>query len=156
MGVSGSGKTTIGKKLAGKLQLPFYDADDFHPKSNIKKMESAIPLDDRDRKPWLELLAEKMLTWENNGGAVLACSALKESYRKLLDQNPKVHVRFIYLKGSKELIADRIRNRDSHFMPEELLQSQFDALEEPENAIVINIDTDPDELADRIVSYYSK
>jgi len=108
MGVSGSGKTLIGKKLSKSTDLPFYDADDFHPQANIEKMKSGIPLNDDDRRPWLESLADHMKKWDSKGGAILGCSALKKSYRDLLRNRSKVPVRTIYLKGSKSLIAQRL------------------------------------------------
>lgn len=150
MGVSGAGKTLIGSRLAKKLGQPFYDADDFHPESNVKKMSAGEPLNDRDRLPWLQQMARQMPKWEQRGGAVLACSALKASYRKLLSP-PGIPVRFIYLNGSKELIAKRMAGRDGHFMPESLLDSQFEALEEPTDAIFISIDKTPEEIVGEIL-----
>jgi carbohydrate kinase (thermoresistant glucokinase family) len=149
MGVSSSGKTLIGSKLAGKLGLPFYDADDFHPPKNVEKMESGKPLNDQDRMPWLRALQQKKTEWEQAGGAVLACSALKKSYRTILSPQ-NAPVRFIYLKGSKELIARRMEQRSDHFMPEELLDSQFEALEEPARAITADIDQTPEEIVSSI------
>lgn len=147
MGVSGAGKTVIGRKLADKLDIPFYDADDFHPPRNIEKMESGLPLNDRDRKPWLLKLADKIRRWENEGGAVLACSALKEHYRKLLTSRcPRDCTRFIYLKGDANLIAERLARRSDHFMPGKLLDSQFEALEEPEDALTVSIEQNPEEI----------
>ncbi len=151
MGVSGSGKTLIGTKLAEGLKLPFFDADDFHPEENVAKMESGDPLNDRDRLPWLQEMARNMVDWEQNGGAVLACSALKESYRKLLSP-PGIPVQFIFLKGTKELIAGRMAERSDHFMPESLLESQFKTLEEPQNAITISIDQSPEEIVNKIIN----
>lgn len=130
MGVSGSGKTHVGKLLAEALSLPFYDADDFHPLSNVAKMEQGNSLTDADRMPWLAILAGKISEWNAQGGAVLACSALKESYRVQLSENYTANVRFAYLQGSKELILNRMLARD-HFFPPELLDSQFADLEEP-------------------------
>ena len=130
MGVSGSGKTHVGKLLAEVLSLPFYDADDFHPPSNVAKMEQGNPLTDADRTPWLAILADKIQAWNTQGGAVLACSALKERYRVQLSANYTADVRFAYLQGSKELILNRMLARD-HFFPPELLDSQFADLEEP-------------------------
>lgn len=150
MGVSGAGKTLIGSGLAKKLGIAFYDADDFHPQENVGKMSSGQPLTDRDRLPWLQLIARQMTGWEQTGGAVLACSALKESYRTLLSP-PGIPVRFIYLKGSRELVARRISGREEHFMPESLLDSQFDTLEEPLNALAVSIDQPPDKIVDEIL-----
>ena len=127
MGVSGSGKSTIGKLLSTHFNIPFFDADDYHPPSNIEKMSQGNPLTDADRLPWLESL--KALLQEQKEGAVLACSALKESYRKVLETADSVH--WIYLKGSMELIQSRMRERNDHFMKSSMLASQFEALEEP-------------------------
>ena len=154
MGVSGCGKTTIGKLLAKQLNLPFYDADNFHPQSNIKKMEQRIPLNDEDRKPWLEILSEQISEWNQTGGAVLACSALKKSYRDLIGKshvNGAGKVKFIYLKGSKEMIYDRLKEREGHYMPPELLNSQFEDLEEPKHAITVNIDQKPETIVQNIL-----
>ena len=106
MGVSGSGKTTVGKLLSKKLNLPFYDADDFHPAANIEKMAEGIPLNDNDRWPWLDKLGKLLKSWEANGGAILACSALKEKYRKRLTTVSKETLQFIYLSGSFNLIKE--------------------------------------------------
>jgi 6-phosphogluconate dehydrogenase len=130
MGVSGSGKTTVGRALAKALNIPFYDADDYHPSDNVAKMKAGQPLTDTDRRPWLEDLAKHIQHWCETGGGVLACSALKESYRQIL-LSSGVPVQWIYLKGDLEMIQQRIQLRSGHFMPASLLQSQFDALEEP-------------------------
>ncbi len=137
MGVSGCGKTTIGKVLAKELLIPFYDGDDFHPKENIKKMTSGIPLTDSDRFPWLEILANKIIEWSNNDGAVLACSSLKKNYRQILQTNSDL-VQFVHLKANKELIINRLKKRTDHYMPVTLIDSQFEALEEPSDAITID------------------
>lgn len=152
MGVSGAGKTLIGQKLADQLGIPFYDGDNFHPEENVRKMASGSPLNDNDRKPWLETLAKNIKKWEQKGGVVLACSALKKSYRKLLVKEDPDNVQFIYLKGRMSLIAERITGRTDHFMPEELLESQFEALEEPEDAITVSVDQTPDEIINFIIS----
>ncbi len=160
MGVSGSGKTHVGKLLAEALSLPFYDADDFHPPSNVAKMERGNPLNDADRMPWLAILANKITEWNAQGGAVLACSALKESYRVQLSVNYTADVRFAYLQGSKELILNRMLARD-HFFPPELLDSQFADLEEPtastvdldgpERAITVSSKQLPEVMVEEIV-----
>ena len=151
MGVSGSGKSTIGSNLAEKLHLPYFDADDYHPIENVKKMSSGKPLNDDDRQPWLEILSDKIAEWNQTGGAVLACSALKESYRSILQSKSK-NIQFVYLKGDRDLILDRMKKRSGHYMPPELLDSQFDALEEPENTIKVSIEPSPEEIVERIVS----
>ena len=152
MGVSGSGKSTIGKKLAAKLNMPYEDADDFHPESNVKKMESGQSLNDEDRQPWLESLADLLADHEEKG-LVLACSALKESYRKTLNSRLTVPATIVYLKGTYELIFERMQNRKDHFMPTGLLQSQFRTLEEPDHAIIISIDQTIDEIVDDILDH---
>lgn len=150
MGVSGCGKTTVGKLLAEKQELPFYDADDFHPIRNIQKMKSGIPLTDEDRKPWLEQLNLKLKEWQKNKGAVLACSALKENYRKILSSGIQNLV-WVFLSGSRDLIAYRMKNRSAHYMPPELLDSQFADLEEPGYGIKISIDNKPEIIVEKIV-----
>lgn len=154
MGVSASGKTLIGSKLSERLELPFYDADNFHPDENVQKMQSGTPLNDRDRLPWLQLLARSMVDWEQNGGAVLACSALKKSYRSLLSP-PGIPVVFIHLQGSKKVIGDRMAERTGHYMPEELLDSQFDALEPPHDAITVSVDKTPEQIIEEILGRLS-
>lgn len=151
MGVSGCGKTTIGKQLAKQLKLPYYDADDFHPTSNIDKMRQGIPLNDVDRFPWLTQLANNMKTWDELGGAVLSCSALKESYRTVLASESK-NVTWIYLKGSYEIIHSRLKQRVGHYMKTDLLQSQFDTLEEPNYGIHVNIENTPEQILAYITS----
>lgn len=152
MGVSGAGKTLIGRKLSAKLEIPFYDGDDFHPPENVSKMKSGQPLNDDDRWPWLEKLACKISEWNQEGDAILACSALKKRYRELLkSHSAEDSVVFIYLKGPATLIADRIENRSNHFMPEELLESQFETLEEPDQCITVSINQSPEEIVNFII-----
>ena len=149
MGVSGSGKSTIGKLLAEELDIPFFDGDDYHPEANIQKMSEGKPLNDEDRQGWLERLNE--LAKENTTkGAVIVCSALKKKYRRLLESGLN-NSRFVFLNGSFELISKRLKNRDGHFMPTDLLKSQFDTLEEPENAINVSIDQTPKAIVSDIV-----
>lgn len=149
MGVSGSGKTTVGKGLAKHFSLPFFDADDFHPEANIEKMNRGIPLNDNDRWPWLTKL--NSLLKDNLGkGCILACSALKASYRYRLTNGFETEVQLVYLKGSYDVIYQRMVMRESHFMPAELLQSQFDALEEPKNALVLDCDQSLEEMIGKI------
>ena len=139
MGVSGSGKSVVGIELGKQLDWPFYDADDFHSEENKKKMHAGRPLTDEDRLPWLNTLAELIQKHiEMQEHMILACSALKDTYRTTLDVNPVC--RFVYLKGSFELIKKRMENRKGHFFNLELLQSQFDTLEEPEKGLVVDID----------------
>ena len=150
MGVSGTGKTTIGKLLSSALHLPFYDGDDYHPEVNITKMASGKPLDDDDRLGWLVALNE-LLTSKNNTGAIVACSALKNAYRTILSKGLEESLHFVYLKGSFEEVKSRMERRKGHFMPLELLKSQFDTLEEPNNAITVSILGTPDEIVQEIL-----
>jgi gluconokinase len=154
MGVSGAGKSTIAALLAGRLGWTYEDADWFHPPHNVEKMHSGQPLTDEDRWPWLEGMAAWIEATRAAGGhGVLACSALKQSYRRVLCGGCG-DVRLVYLKGDRELIARRITMRHGHFMPPALLDSQFAALEEPtkeEQAIVVSIDARPHEVVERIL-----
>lgn len=151
MGVSGCGKSTIGKLLANDLGIPFFDGDDFHSEENISKMHSGQALNDSDRKGWLERLNVLALEHQSKG-AVIACSALKEKYRNLLSHKLEEEVSFIYLKGSFDEIHARLQNRKEHFMPAALLQSQFDALEIPRNAIEVPVALKPEEQVKIILS----
>lgn len=152
MGVSGAGKTLIGQKLSAKLDIPFFDGDNFHPPENVAKMKSGNPLQDEDRRPWLNTLAKKIEEWNKQGDAILACSALKKSYRELLKSHcSEDSIVFIYLKGPAPLIAKRLENRSNHFMPEELLESQFETLEEPDQCITVPIDQTPEEIVNFII-----
>ena len=139
MGVSGCGKTTVGRLLAEELGWPFYDGDDFHPPANVEKMRAGIPLDDNDRDGWLTSL-QHLIRQKIDAGqdAILACSALKQKYRDRLQQNRPDAVRFVYLKGDFVFIQRRLQNR-RHFMNPNLLQSQFDTLEEPAEGLVADI-----------------
>ena len=149
MGVTGSGKTTVGKALAESLHWLFADADDFHPPSNVAKMRAGIPLNDADRAPWLAALRTQIDEWLHAGAnAVLACSALKESYRQKLVVTSDVPV--VYLRGSRELIAERLKERHGHYMDPNLLPSQFATLEEPQGALVVDVDASVAEIVSRI------
>jgi gluconokinase len=154
MGVSGSGKSTVGALLAARLQWEFADADWFHSAANIDKMHAGIPLTDDDRWPWLAAMAAWIEELRRNGAhGVLACSALKRRYRDVL-RGGREDVRFAYLEGEEKLIARRLAARHEHFMPPALLRSQFDALEAPgadENPITVPIEAPPGEIAARIV-----
>jgi gluconokinase len=155
MGVSGSGKSTVGGLLASRLHWEFEDADWFHPASNIEKMHEGLPLTDEDRGPWLAAIATWIdATRQSTGHGVIACSALKRRYRDVLigDRND---VRLVYLRGDESVIARRIATRHEHFMPPKLLHSQFEALEEPgpgEFPIVVSIEPPPREIVARVVS----
>lgn len=150
MGVSGSGKTTLGKLLAEKTGFQFADADDFHPQSNIAKMATGIPLTDEDRLPWLKRLRD-LCAEKKNEGLVLACSALKQSYRQILASRTGSDMHWVYLNGDASLISERMKKRN-HFMPASLLKSQFEALEPPKNAIQLEIKNPPEILVGLVVN----
>jgi gluconokinase len=137
MGPAGSGKTTVGELLAAQLKWEFADADNFHPPANIEKMSHGIPLHDEDRIPWLHAIRDAMLQWDAQGkNVVLACSALKRSYRQRLQINS--NVKLVYLKGSYQLLRERLRARKGHYAGEQILAGQFADLEEPEDAVTID------------------
>lgn len=143
MGVTGSGKTTVGKLLAEQLHWQFADADDFHSAANKEKMSRGLGLTDAERGPWLESIHQTMLGWEKSGqNAVLACSALKQAYRELLSEN--VNTKFVYLRGTAELILERLGHRKGHYATGELVASQFAALEEPKEAYIVDIAASPE------------
>ena len=145
MGASGSGKTTVGQLLAAQLGWEFADGDDFHSVANVEKMRNGIPLTDADRSSWLEALRALITGWITAGkNAVLACSALKQSYREILRVAPEV--RIVYLKGTPRLLQQRLHARVGHFMTERMLQSQLATLEEPEEAIIVDIARSPEEI----------
>lgn len=149
MGVTGAGKTTVGKLLAGQLGWEFDDADSFHSAKNIQKMSQGIPLDDADRGPWLEAMREAITGWvAEKKNSVLACSALKRVYRQKLAVDASV--KFVYLKGSYELIAKRLHERHGHFATEQILADQFANLEEPEDAVTVDVDQSPEEIVREI------
>nr|WP_299167296.1 gluconokinase [uncultured Allomuricauda sp.] len=151
MGVSGTGKSTIGKLLSNTLEIPFFDGDDFHPKENIEKMEAGNPLNDDDRKGWLIRL-NTLAKEHKSTGAIIACSALKESYRDILLEGMENHLGFVHLEGSFELIKSRLKSRKGHFMPLKLLQSQFDVLEVPTEAITVSVSLTPNQIIREITN----
>jgi gluconokinase len=149
MGVSGAGKTTVGQLLASQLGWDFADADDYHPPANVEKMRTGIPLTDADRAPWLEALHALITAWiAMQKNAVLACSALKRAYRDSLQIAPEVQV--VYLKGTPELLHQRLHSRHGHFMTEQMLESQLATLEEPDDAAAVNVDRSPAEIVTEI------
>src|SRR5215813_11410351 len=150
MGVAAAGKTTIGKILAQRLGWEFADADDFHSQQNKEKLRRGIPLTDGDREPWLKAIHEAMVGWvAEKRNLVLACSALKERYREALDVGPAMRV--VHLKGSYQLISERLAKRTGHFVSPALLASQFETLEEPEEAVVVDVSATSEEIVERIV-----
>jgi gluconokinase len=152
MGVSGSGKTTIGESLAQALGWKYLDADDFHPKANVDKMAAGIPLDDADRRPWLERINLELRAADaQKQSLVLGCSALKQAYRDLLRQGIG-DFRTVYLKGSHALIQSRVESRRHRYMPASLLKSQFATLEEPRDALIVDISGTADEAVAEIRS----
>jgi gluconokinase len=151
MGVVGAGKTTVGRLLAQRLGWDFADADDFHPRENVEKIRRGIPLSDEDRRPWLERLRGEITAWSAaKRNVVLACSALKERYRQELAVGPEV--KFVYLKGSPDLIRRRLQTRYGHFAGEQILASQFADMEEPQTAITVNIDQPLEKIVTEILS----
>jgi gluconokinase len=145
MGVTGSGKTTVGKLLAQELSWEYADGDDFHSAANVEKMRQGIPLTDADRAPWLLAIRNAIVGWiAKHKNVVLACSALKRSYRKELQAGPEV--KLVYLKGSREMIAERLRARHGHFATEKILDGQFRDLEEPDDAITVDVSPAPEEI----------
>ncbi len=148
MGVSGAGKTSVGQALASAIGGRFVDGDDFHPPANVDKMRRGLALDDDDRAAWLDRIAGFITDHDGTAPLVVACSALKRRYRRHLGRQG---YRLVYLKGSPDVIATRMKNRQGHFMPAALLDSQFAALEEPQEAIVVDIDQPVAAIVARIV-----
>jgi len=151
IGPMGCGKTTVGKLLAEKLGWKFEDGDDFHPAENVKKMAAGIPLTDKDRLPWLHILNKRMKTsLSRNESGIVACSALRESYRQALGIDQKTIIS-IFLKGTPELLRERINNRIHPFMDNNLLSSQLEALETPQSGITVDISAPPEEIVKTIL-----
>ncbi|CAL2061285.1 decarboxylating NADP(+)-dependent phosphogluconate dehydrogenase [Tenacibaculum sp. 190524A05c] len=155
MGVSGCGKSTIGNSLSQKMKIPFIDADDFHPKANIEKMSQGEALTDKDRLPWLQALNAELKTKGESDGAILACSALKEEYRKILSDNITT-IQWVFLEGGFDLIKNRIEARSNHFMDATLLQSQFDTLEIPNYGMKVSCEKSPEDITNEIIREMQK
>jgi len=152
MGVMGAGKTTVGQRLAQRLGCDFYDGDDYHPEANLEKMRRGIPLTDADRKPWL-FAVRSVIDRELSRGvdAVVTCSALRERYRRMLVGDRKA-VHLVHLKGPKDLIATRIKDRHPPDADPALLESQFETLEEPDDALVVDVAQSPEAVVDAILA----
>lgn len=151
MGVSGAGKTLIGRALARRLGWSFLDADDFHPGSNVDKMRGGTPLEPADRVAWLDAIRVALTTVQATAGnAVLACSALRHEFREALREGLSA-VRFVYLKADRELIRGRVSARNDHFMPASLVDSQFATLDEPQDALVIDASKTPEAIVEEIL-----
>jgi len=151
MGVAGSGKTTLGRLLATDLGWPFYDADDFHPQTNVAKMAAGTPLTDADRAPWLRALRTRIETsLAANENAIIGCSALKAAYRAILQPSAAEPIRLVYLRGSPALLAERLAGRAGHFMKPGMLASQLSTLEEPADAVIADIALPPAQLVAHI------
>lgn len=150
MGVSGCGKSTIGRMLANTLSLPFYDGDDYHPKKNIQKMSEGEPLNDKDRYSWLKAL-NKLGKEHQDKGAVIACSALKEKYRDIIEEDLDPLPIWIYMEGKYDVILERLEQRSEHFMPATLLRSQFDILEPPAKAVYVSAELEPETIIKQLL-----
>lgn len=147
MGVSGAGKTTVGRLLADRIGGLFIDGDDLHPQTNVEKMKQGVALSDADRWPWLDKVAKVIQEHGDTKPLIVACSTLRRRYRRRLGDN----FHLVYLKGTSKEIARRLQDRHDHFMPMSLLESQFEALEEPNNALVLDLDQPPHAIAEKIV-----
>ncbi len=153
IGVAGSGKTTVGRAIAEALGVDYFDADDFHPVENVSKMQRSIPLNDEDRKPWLNALHDKALSMREKG-AVITCSALKESYRQRLMQDMSHdEISWVVLQGDFDTIYERMSARLGHFMPTGLLQSQFETWENPSYGIHVDISQSVEEIIKEVINF---
>jgi len=152
MGVSGCGKTTVGELLAQQIGRPFYDGDDFHSAANVAKMAAGTPLTDADRHDWLATLATDFGQWEKAGGAVVACSALKESYRQTLQAGASLPISWVLLDGDPAVLRARITGRQGHYMKADMLDSQLATLERPAYGLHLDIKDTPAQLVQQIVA----
>ncbi|GAA4496461.1 gluconokinase [Hymenobacter ginsengisoli] len=151
MGVSGCGKTTVGELLAQRIGRPFYDGDDFHSAANVAKMAAGHPLTDADRAEWLATLAKDFGQWEAAGGAVVACSALKESYRQTLQAGASLPIGWVLLDGDPAVLRARLEGRQGHYMKADMLASQLATLERPSYGLKLNIEDTPEQLVQQII-----
>ena len=156
MGVSGSGKTTVGELLSKQIGVPFFDGDDFHPQANIDKMAAGTPLTDADRAGWLADLARHLGQWEQDQGAILACSSLKESYRTTLQAGVRNPVDWVFLTGSRALLLQRMEGRQGSYMKANMLDSQIRDLEVPAYGLHLDVADSPQQLVDRIAAWLPK
>ncbi|MDO6568858.1 gluconokinase [Alteromonas sp. 1_MG-2023] len=152
-GVSGTGKSTVGQTLAEQLGLPFIDADDFHPEVNKTKMQSGNPLTDEDRWPWLQTLASELASYEQQAGVVLACSALKESYRKVLAAHGTMTIKWVVLTGSFSLLSERLTARENHFFDGRLLENQLQTFELPDYGLKVDVSASVENIINKATAY---
>jgi len=152
-GVSGTGKSTVGQALGKQLSLPFIDADDFHPEVNKAKMQSGSPLTDDDRWPWLQTLAGELARYEQHEGVVLACSALKESYRKVLSANDTLPIGWVVLTGSFSLLSERLTARENHFFDGRLLENQLQTFELPDYGLKVDVSASVENIINKATAY---
>jgi gluconokinase len=153
MGVSGSGKTTVGELLARHLHLPFHDGDDFHPTANVEKMAAGIPLTDTDRAGWLATLAAAVGEWQKAGGAVLACSALKEAYRQTLQSQAARPLQWVLLDGPDTVLRHRLETRKGHYMKAQMLESQLATLERPPYGLRVPLELSAEQAVAEVVAH---
>lgn len=154
-GVCGTGKSSVGHLIAKRLDVPFFDADDYHPKENVQKMSQGIPLSDDDRLPWLDELARLLNSLIESGGGVLACSALKQEYREHLSMHGGISIEWIFLIGDFELLKERLSARVGHFFNNDLLKSQLEIFEMPNYGLILDVNQSIDALVEHSINYVS-